>query len=103
MNLDSDNLDIQIENIIINCLREIGIVIDLDLLLNDDVNLIEYQLDSLTFISFLVDVEERLNITIPDEYLDYNIMQSLKGFANLVSQLVRDSRNDSCTQNTMKI
>lgn len=89
-----NNVDTQVKKVIINCLNEIGIVINLTLLENDDVNLDDYQLDSLTFISFLVDIEERLNIVIPDDYLDYNILQSLTGFINLISQLVEDSQTN---------
>ena len=51
-----NNVDTQVKKVIINCLNEIGIVINLTLLENDDVNLVDYQLDSLTFISFLVDI-----------------------------------------------
>ena len=54
-----NNVDTQVKKVIINCLNEIGIVINLTLLENDDVNLVDYQLDSLTFISFLVDIEVR--------------------------------------------
>ena len=55
-NMSLNNVDTQVKKVIINCLNEIGIVINLTLLENDDVNLVDYQLDSLTFISFLVDI-----------------------------------------------
>ena len=66
------------------CLENIGVIIETNNLETSDVNIIEYNIDSLDFISFIVDVEERLNIIIPEEILRYDILQSFNGFINFI-------------------
>ena len=73
------------------CLNTVGILIDPT---SDDVNLNDYDVDSISFISFIVEVEKEFDIEIPDGYLYVEILQSLNGFVNLVEQLV-DMRNIS--------
>ncbi len=73
------------------CLNTVGILIAPT---SDDVNLNDYDVDSISFISFIVEVEKEFDIEIPDGYLYVEILQSLNGFVNLVEQLV-DKRNKS--------
>lgn len=70
---------------VISCLNTVGILIDSTL---DDVNLNDYDVDSISFISFIVEIEKEFDIEIPDGYLYVEILQSLNGFINLVEQLV---------------
>lgn len=51
-----------------------------------DVNLQEYIIDSFSFINFIVCVEEKFNIEIPDEYLSFDTIQSMNGFIELLEQ-----------------
>ena len=76
---------------VIRCLNTVGILIDPT---SDDVNLNDYDVDSITFISFIVEIEKEFDIEIPDGYLYVEILQSLNGFINLVEQLV-DKRSQS--------
>lgn len=75
------------------CLENIGVIIETTNLEISDVNIIEYNIDSLDFISFLVDLEERLDIIIPEEILRYDILQSLNGFVNLIVKIHNDQRS----------
>lgn len=53
---------------------------------DDDINLQEYIIDSFSFINFIVGVEEKFNIEIPDEYLSFETIQSMNGFIQLIEQ-----------------
>jgi acyl carrier protein len=70
------------------CLEESGIHICEEN--KNDINLAEYEIDSLSFVSFLILLEERLNIVIPEEYLYLDVLQSFDGFVVLLEQLVID-------------
>lgn len=52
---------------------------------DEDVNLQQYIEDSFSFINFIVGVEEKFNIELPDELLSYETIQSLNGFLQLVA------------------
>lgn len=51
----------------------------------EDVDLRSMIIDSFQFISFIMDVEDQLNIEVPDELLVYDHLASLLGFAELMS------------------
>jgi len=72
-------------NEIISCLVDVGIQIDTT---KDDIDLTEYNLDSFVFMGFIVSVENKFNIVVPDEYLVYDNFRSLKGFTQLVADLM---------------
>lgn len=75
-----------IEKIVIDNLVKAGIIVEVSN--EEDVDLTEYGIDSITFISFIVDLEESLDASLPDDLLNYDILKSLKGFINLISQCV---------------
>ena len=56
----------KIKDILIEEMENLGIIIDASA---EDIDLLNKGIDSITFISFIVSIEERLNIEIPDEYL----------------------------------
>lgn len=74
-----------IRNRIIECLDRVGILVEAE---EDDVNVNDYGVDSISFISFIVEVEKEFNVEIPDGYLYVDVLQSLNGFVHLVEQLV---------------
>lgn len=78
----------EVKTIIIEELENSGILIDRD---DEDTDLLAMDIDSMTFISFIVAVEERLNIQLPDEYLTMEVMHSLNGFSNLIYSLLSNS------------
>lgn len=49
-------------------------------------------MDSITFISFIIDVEDAFEIVLPDELLSIEVLQSLSSFANIVYELVNEKR-----------
>lgn len=51
---------------------------------NEDINLQQYIEDSFSFINFIVGIEERFNVELPDELLSYETIQSLNGFLQLI-------------------
>ena len=73
---------------IIQCMNDVGIIIDEAELINSDVNLTDYNIDSILFISLLVNIEELFCIIIPDEYMTYEILQSYRGFSTIIKGLV---------------
>ncbi len=50
-------------------------------------------IDSITFISFIVDIENIFGIAIPDELLSLMIIQSLNGFVSVLSELLIENRD----------
>lgn len=77
--------EVKVKQIVIEELENLGIILN-DL--ENDVDLLSMEIDSITFISFIVALEERLEIRFPDEYLTMEVMNSLNGFSNLVYTLL---------------
>ncbi len=69
---------------IVECFNNIGILIDAD---QDNFILNEYILDSLTFVSMIVEIEEKFNVRIPDEYLSSNSLETYKDIENMLDKL----------------
>ena len=72
-------------NKIIKCMVEIGIIIEASLegrFIDEDID------DSLTYISFIVEIEEEFNISIPDEYLQADIIETYEDVAEMIQQLL---------------
>ena len=70
---------------IIKCMVEIGIIIEASLegrFIDEDID------DSLTYISFIVEIEEEFNISIPDEYLQADIIETYDDVAEMIQQLL---------------
>lgn len=75
----------EVKSAIIDELNNLGIIIDN---LDEDVDLLSLEIDSITFITFVVALEERFGIQFPDEYLAMEVLNSLNGLANLVNTLL---------------
>ena len=68
-----------------------GIIVSMDSEF-EDVDLTEYILDSMQFISFITELEQELNIELPNEYLLYENIRSLNGFISLIENISGESR-----------
>lgn len=68
-------------------LYDMGFSIDL----KNDVNLLEYGMDSLQFIEFVVSVEEEFDIVIPDEALLMDNISSLNGFITYIESIIEEN------------
>lgn len=67
---------------LVYCLEQIGIVIDADE--DIDENILEYGLDSLSYIHLICAIEELFQIEIPDQYLISNGMLTLRSLILMV-------------------
>lgn len=54
----------------------------------EDLDLREYIIDSIGFMSFIVELENRLGIYFPDERLDFEVLSSLNGFTEMIEDLM---------------
>jgi len=75
----------KIRKAILKLLENNGIVIELD---EGDLDLRNYSIDSIMFISFIVDLENEFSIAIPDEYLTIELLQSIDGLTNFIIELI---------------
>lgn len=73
-----------IEKDIKECFRNVGIFLSNDC--EDDV-LTHMDIDSFTFVSLMIEIEDYFKITFPDEMLSKEILASFTGFAKLIEQL----------------
>ncbi|MBQ8392456.1 MAG: hypothetical protein IJX51_01660 [Clostridia bacterium] len=69
---------------VVQVLEEMGILIESD---EYDVNLQDFIVDSIQFITFIVNVEEKLNLTFPDEYLNYDNIETLHKFCEILENI----------------
>ncbi len=76
-----------IKQIIIQSLREVSSFIETE---GDDFDMREYIYDSISFISFIVEIENNLGIYFPDEMLDFENLTSFNGFAELIDSLISE-------------
>ncbi len=74
----------KVKTTIIKLLENNGIIIESG---EEDLDLRNYSIDSILFISFIVDVENEFAIAIPDEYLTIELLQSIDGLTNLIIEL----------------
>ncbi len=54
-----------------------------------DFAIIDYIPDSLSYMLFYMNLEERLDIRIPDELFKVEYLQSYNGFANAISSVIK--------------
>ena len=73
--------EVEVKSAIIEELENLGIIIDAS---EEDIDLLSMEIDSITFIAFIVALEERFEIQFPDEYLTMEVMNSLNGFSTLI-------------------
>lgn len=73
-----------IKKIIMDSLMELGFCIGET---EEDININEYGIDSFTYISFIVMLEEKMGMPFPDELLRFENFSSINGFTNLVKTL----------------
>ena len=55
--------------------------------LTGDTDLREWIVDSMMFISFIVELENEFSIQIPDNLLEYDTISSLDGLLNIIESL----------------
>ena len=81
---------ISLRNEILESLYSVGAYIDEKVVDKDaDMDIAEFITDSLMFVSFIIELEERLDIEIPDELLSIEAFSSLNGFISLVDEMLK--------------
>lgn len=80
----------KVKEVILGIFDEFGIYLDASDA-EADIDLREYIVDSLQFIYFIVELEERLNISIPDEFLTYDSVSSINGFTGMMIKLLENT------------
>lgn len=64
----------------------------------DDFAISDYVSDSITFIQFIIAIEEELGSELSDDFLDFEILISAKGFAEKLDFFMVSLRSDSSVQ-----
>lgn len=77
----------KIKNDVIEVLSELGI--ETEDIGENDVDLTEFIVESIMFISFIVELEDKLGIEIPEELLDINSIKSLNTFSTILEELLK--------------
>ncbi|MHC1748511.1 MAG: phosphopantetheine-binding protein [Cellulosilyticaceae bacterium] len=73
-----------IKNEIIKCFNNLGIIVEDE---NENFYIKDYIEDSLAFISFIIEIEQKFNIEISDEYLLADAMSTIDDVINMVKKL----------------
>lgn len=60
----------------------------------EDFSISDYLPDSLSFIQFIVTIEEEIGSELPDDFLNFEILSSAKGFAEKLEFFVESSQGD---------
>ncbi len=68
--------------------EENGILVD-----DYDLNLIEYIPDSITFITFIVTIEERFDIEMPDDFMLIETLGSIKELAMIIDDIIQNNES----------
>lgn len=82
-------MDIKAE--ILQCFLNIGVVID-DA--EEDVDLKDYIVDSIQFITAIVEIERVFSIEFPDELLLYSVFDSFNGLKKVVESIISESNEN---------
>ena len=73
---------------IIEALNDVGILVDEEDF--DVIDLREYEMDSIMFVSFVVNLEEEFGINVPDEYLSLNQLANLNSVQYIIEELIKE-------------
>lgn len=57
---------------------------------NDDFNLQDYIVDSLSFVEFIIDIEDAIGFTLPESFFDYNLLLSFNGFCEKLKTCIAE-------------
>ncbi len=77
----------EIRKNIIEALETVGVLVDGS---EEDVCLLDYDIESITFIAFIVELENRFCVQIPDKYFNMDLLLSLVSLCNLMELLVSE-------------
>ena len=76
------------------CLQDIGVFLSDSEWKQIDLNLLDYIQDSLQFINFIIEVEERCGCVLPDELLQMDLLKSLNLFTETIQTAMECKNNE---------
>lgn len=56
----------------------------------EDINILEYGIDSITFMSIIMEIEEEFQIMIFDEKISFDLFASLNGLESFIKILIEE-------------
>lgn len=77
--------EFEVKQAIIEELENLSIVVENT---SEDIDLSSLDIDSITFVSFIVALEDRFQVMFPDSFLSMDVLNSLCGFTNLIVELL---------------
>lgn len=88
MNMDTET----IRDKVLQCMNNIGLCV-----LDDaaNFNLDEYIVDSVMYVSFIIELEQMFDIEIPDEYLMISGMRTLDDICMTVEKILEDKQSQN--------
>ena len=99
----------EIETTIIETLDEMDVYIDASntsITTDDvgptDIDLRDYIVDSIMFITLIVELEKKFNIDFPDELLWIESLSSLSGFSYLLMETINNNREENYYEKDLK-
>jgi len=72
---------------IVGCMKNIGLTVESD---EPDFDVNEYIKDSITFITFIVELETEFDIEIPDEYLMPARLNTISNITKIFEKLINE-------------
>ena len=78
---------------IVECMNHMGIV---DFECDTNFRMDDYILDSIMFVSFIIELEQMFNIEIPDEYLIADRLQTFDDIYNMIETATRETDASKC-------
>lgn len=80
---DRKEKNMEYKKVVVEVLESMGIYIDPE---EESISLHEYIVDSIQFITFIVNLEEKLEFTFPDEYLLYDSIATIDLLCEIIDQ-----------------
>lgn len=68
-------------------INDIGIIFNFQQADTNDIDLTEFIEDSVHFVQFIVALEDNLDIEIPNELLNFQLLTSWNGFSSMVEEI----------------
>lgn len=75
-------------------LNNLGYIISYEELKKDDIDLRDFIVDSVEFVSLIVEIEHEFVINLPDEFIEFDVLASLNGIISTIEALLCDKRQD---------
>ena len=76
-----------VKDIVIDCLLKVGIIVDSSA---EDTNILDYGIDSISYVTFIIELEDSLGIDLPESVFNYEVLRSLNGFSNMLVDIIND-------------